>query len=316
MVMHCQEDKEKKSEKWKKKVLKATYQADPNVFEQEPAELHSDVDREEDTMFSHQTMQTKLSNARALTFSTGKIPPASCNASAAAPLSDSGNDAADNTPTVDGSDDESTDCNSQHEADHTDEEDNKAAEEHKAMEEPMLPVACGTKQPIDLTLEDAVVVPKIKKNLDGSCQRVKASDFDDVTKEILVTATSIFRCLIVTQAPFPDAIAVETKLAKEAWHEACQIKGVNVKLTPLAVKMLLSHTSHVRRELKTKMRSLTGPFFGFQASNSREIIRKNRDLADTLKDGLLFAFKDWVSKTGIYKTELLQLGINLMWFVN
>ncbi|KAG1750475.1 uncharacterized protein EDB91DRAFT_1244056 [Suillus paluster] len=133
---------------------------------------------------------------------------------------------------------------------------------------------------------------------------MKASDFDDVSKEILVTA------------PFPDNLAVETKLAKAAWHEACQIKGINVKLMPLVVKMFLTRTSQVHGELKTKMRSLTGSFFGFRTSNSNDVIRQNRDLAESLKDGSVFAFKDWASKKGIYKTELLQLGINVMWFAN
>ncbi|KAG0698268.1 hypothetical protein DFH29DRAFT_855997 [Suillus ampliporus] len=47
-----------------------------------------------------------------------------------------------------------------------------------------------------------------------------------------------------------------------------------------------------------------------------EVIKKNRDLAESLKDGSVFVFKDWLSKKGIYKTELLQEGINLMWFTN
>ncbi|KAG1818054.1 uncharacterized protein BJ212DRAFT_122398 [Suillus subaureus] len=51
-------------------------------------------------------------------------------------------------------------------------------------------------------------------------------------------------------------------------------------------------------------------------SNSNNVIRQNRDLAESLKDGAVFAFKDWVSKMGIYKMELLQLGINVMWFAN
>ncbi|KAG1762799.1 hypothetical protein EV702DRAFT_268005 [Suillus placidus] len=80
--------------------------------------------------------------------------------------------------------------------------------------------------------------------------------------------------------------------------------------------MLLTRTSQVRGELKTKMRSLTASFFGFRTSNSNNMIRQNRDLAEFLKDGAVFAFKDWESKSGIYKTELLQLGINVMWFAN
>ncbi|KAG2117748.1 hypothetical protein DEU56DRAFT_930543 [Suillus clintonianus] len=79
---------------------------------------------------------------------------------------------------------------------------------------------------------------------------------------------------------------------------------------------LLKRTSHVRGELKTKMRTLTHSFFGFRSSDSREVIRHNRDLAESLKEGSAFVFKDWTMKRGIYKTELLQEGINIMWFVN
>ncbi|KAG2051235.1 hypothetical protein BDR06DRAFT_1010587 [Suillus hirtellus] len=79
--------------------------------------------------------------------------------------------------------------------------------------------------------------------------------------------------------PFSENIAVEMQLAKAAQHEAYRLKGINVKLTPSGVKM-------------------------------------NRDLAESLKDGSVFAFKDLESKKGIYKMELLQLGINIMWFTN
>ncbi|KAG2106232.1 uncharacterized protein F5147DRAFT_701544, partial [Suillus discolor] len=129
------------------------------------------------------------------------------------------------------------------------------------------------------------------------------SDFDEISKEILITACSVYQCLIVTQAPFPDSVAAETKLVKEAWREACQLKGVDVKLTPSAVNMLLKRASHVRGELKTKMRPLTASFHGFRSSNSMEVIRSNRDLAERLKIGSIFVFKDPSSKSGIYKTD-------------
>ncbi|KAG2062581.1 hypothetical protein BDR04DRAFT_1123845 [Suillus decipiens] len=103
-----------------------------------------------------------------------------------------------------------------------------------------LPAAWGTKRPSNMLSEDTVV-PKAKKNTD-------------------------------------DSVAAEMKLAKEAWQEAYQIKGVNVKLTLSVVDMLLTRTPHVRDELKTKMRSLTGSFSGFRASSCMEVIRKNRDL--------------------------------------
>ncbi|KAG2359926.1 hypothetical protein BDR07DRAFT_1378340 [Suillus spraguei] len=49
-ITYCQETKEKKIEKQKKKALRATYNADPDGFEEEPSELHSDIDREEENM--------------------------------------------------------------------------------------------------------------------------------------------------------------------------------------------------------------------------------------------------------------------------
>ncbi|KAG2351946.1 hypothetical protein BDR07DRAFT_1494786 [Suillus spraguei] len=67
--------KEQKLDKQKKKALKAAYQNHPDGFEQEPSELHSDIDRQEDMMFSDHSIETKLSNTSALKFSAAKIPP-------------------------------------------------------------------------------------------------------------------------------------------------------------------------------------------------------------------------------------------------
>ncbi|KAG2117747.1 hypothetical protein DEU56DRAFT_761304 [Suillus clintonianus] len=228
-IVRRQARKEDKLEKRKKKALKSAYQGNPKDFEREPSELLSDPDRAEDTMFSDHSVQTKLSNARVLTFSTTKIPVAP-HTSGSERKSTTRRDTTptsnvdDSSTTSDDTSDESSD-NSRSEAgaDVADEEDEDIIEEPST-------TAQGTKRPLDTAPEDAMVRPKIKKNVDGSRQRVKASDFDDISKEILTTATSIFRCLVVTRAPFPDTIAVETKLAKEAWREAGQIKGTNVKL--------------------------------------------------------------------------------------
>jgi hypothetical protein len=54
---------------------------------------------------------------------------------------------------------------------------------------------------------------------------------------------------------------------------------------------MTKRTSHVRGELKTKMRGLTASFFGFRTSRSTVAIQANRDLAEALKEGTSFAFK-------------------------
>ncbi|KAG1734278.1 hypothetical protein EDB19DRAFT_1911135 [Suillus lakei] len=268
-VVHRQEIKETRTAKQKKKALKAAYQGHPDVFEKELSELLSNMDRQEDTMFSDHSVNTRLSNTNSLTFSTGKIPLRLRNPS---------------IPTTKGP-------KAPHNVDESTDDDDDTADAADNDDDEQLPAARGTKRSFDDMSYEDTVVPKVKKNADGSRRRVKASDFDEISKEILITACSVYRCLIVTQAPFPDSVAAETKLAKEAWCEACQLKGVDVKLTPSVVNMLLKRASHVRGELKTKMRPLTASFHGFHSSNSMEVIRSNRDLAERLKIGSIFVFK-------------------------
>ncbi|KAG1838539.1 hypothetical protein DFJ58DRAFT_917166 [Suillus subalutaceus] len=140
-------------------------------------------------------------------------------------------------------------------------------------------------------LEDSEVLDTDMNFNKGPHQRLKASDFDQVTKDLLTSATSIYRCLVVTRAPFPETLIIETKLAKDAWREACNMAELTIQLTPSLVKMMTRRTSQVRGELKTKMRTLTALFFGFRASRSIPAIKQNRDLAESLKEGSRFVFK-------------------------
>ncbi|KAG2366104.1 hypothetical protein BDR07DRAFT_1275332 [Suillus spraguei] len=109
---------------------------------------------------------------------------------------------------------------------------------------------------------------------------------------------------------------VETKLVKHAWWEASDNAGLTIQLTPALVKMMMRRTSHVHGELETKMRGLTSSFFGFHTSRSMAAIKANHDLAESLKKGSSFVFKDWEMRSGIYKSDLIQTGINDMWFAN
>ncbi|KAG2034074.1 hypothetical protein BDR03DRAFT_828963, partial [Suillus americanus] len=111
-------------------------------------------------------------------------------------------------------------------------------------------------------------------------------------KDLLTTATSIYRCLVVSN-----------------------MAELTIQLTPSLVKMMTKRTSHVHGELKTKMRGLTASFFGFRARRSTLAITQNRDLAESLKEGSHFVFKDWEMKCSIYKTDLIQ-SVSHMWFAN
>lgn len=114
--------------------------------------------------------------------------------------------------------------------------DNTANDHDEVAKASSTPVV-GTKR----QLEDSQLLntdPKFKKGPNGTRQRLKASDFDDITKDLLTTATSIYRCLVVTRAPFPETLIVEMKLAKDAWHEASNMAELTIQLTPSLVKMV------------------------------------------------------------------------------
>jgi hypothetical protein len=95
----------------------------------------------------------------------------------------------------------------------------------------------GTKHKLEVS-EVLNTDMKFNKGPDGTCQWLKASDFDNITKDLLTTATSIYCCLVVTRAPFPETLIIETKLAKDAWHEASNIAELTIQLTPSLVKMV------------------------------------------------------------------------------
>ncbi|KAL6300343.1 hypothetical protein BKA93DRAFT_829165 [Sparassis latifolia] len=71
--------------------------------------------------------------------------------------------------------------------------------------------------------------PKYSKEPDGS-RRPCARDFDNITKEVLGLAISIYRCLISTEAPFPDTNTLETQLAQHHKVHLSPSCGENKKI--------------------------------------------------------------------------------------
>ncbi|KAG2127610.1 uncharacterized protein EDB93DRAFT_1256932 [Suillus bovinus] len=179
-------DLQAKMEKHKLKALCAAYQKNPEEFNAEPTELHSDIDRDEENIFLDHSVCTKVSMPHALTFSVSKTPlvvlapksfsptsePHKASVTVARPTMLSGDSSSDDSS-----------CDDTESKDHSDSDSS--------------PLVVRTKcQLQDTTVEETR--PKIMKVLNGSRQQLKASDFDELTKDLLATATSIYHCLIVT----------------------------------------------------------------------------------------------------------------------
>jgi uncharacterized protein DUF6532 len=91
----------------------------------------------------------------------------------------------------------------------------------------------------DSEIEEIATVHKALKINDKS-GRPKARDYDDVAKELILQAATIYRCLLSTENGFPELMA-ETELVKLAWENANKESGMrSLELTPDIAK-IVSH---------------------------------------------------------------------------
>ncbi|KIM51901.1 hypothetical protein SCLCIDRAFT_33076 [Scleroderma citrinum Foug A] len=143
-----------------------------------------------------------------------------------------------------------------------------------------------------------------------------AKDYDDITQEFVIMAIGDYHVQLCAEGPMPDH-AQETVFLNESWAKASQITGVNLACTPQLAKLM---STQVHGELKTKLRPLVEVMFNFHSSQTKLAIKKNRTLAEELKEGASFAFKHRAlvqdECCGFLKAPIIQKVINMMWFVN
>ncbi|KAJ6545256.1 hypothetical protein B0H19DRAFT_1167267, partial [Mycena capillaripes] len=145
--------------------------------------------------------------------------------------------------------------------------------------------------------------------------RLRARDLDERTKEYVMCAIRHYRCILARDNLFPDHI-VETVFAKRAWDDACEEFGERLPLMPTIAKLITNRGPHSRGELKTKIKPLAEAMLGFKSGHSKNTIAFNRDLAEKLKEGTRFAYKDVEQKKGLFKAPILQKGANAIYFAN
>ncbi|KAI5994999.1 hypothetical protein EDD15DRAFT_2365900 [Pisolithus albus] len=177
-----------------------------------------------------------------------------------------------------------------------------------------------TKRRRDSSKEVAVVPVAVKaQKLVQHEGRPRTRDYDDTTQEFMTIAIGEYRARLCAEAPMPDHIT-ETSVLNAAWACACKATQMNLTRTPELAKIITSRGSQVRGQLKTKLRPLVEAIFGFHSSQTKSAIKKNRSLAESLKEGTNFAFKhmaaDEDGRRGFLKAPLIQKIVNTMWFAN
>ncbi|KAL6305982.1 hypothetical protein BKA93DRAFT_775949 [Sparassis latifolia] len=306
-------DKFKKSDKADRRARLRQQEADGEEVDKDEL-IASDIDDTEDNMFTERTVTTKLSAKKSLAYRSEKVP--------LAPVNNKGPKRGDVPMLVSSSDEDDDVAPVVPRRILPRKKVTRALIDDTENATTTTPVAMcmAKKHPRDDEDEDndndnGLLSPKYQKSTDGpKCPRAK--DFDDFTQEVLAIAISVFRCKVSSKGPFPDTSTFETEMAQQAWQEACTKTGLNVALTPMLLKMITKRTSHVRGELKTKVRGVIQSFFGFRSGENKKTIARNRQHAEDLKDGYTFVYADMNKKTGLYKTEIIQMVINDMWFAN
>ncbi|KAJ7649297.1 hypothetical protein B0H17DRAFT_1338728 [Mycena rosella] len=139
--------------------------------------------------------------------------------------------------------------------------------------------------------------------------RPRAKDYDDTAQELISIANTWYQCLLATQDAFPGSTA-EPKMVNLAWDTACEELKVAVRLTPDIAKLIMRRGSQMRGELKTKVRALVELIFGFESGQNKKIIRKNRQRAEDLKEGMGYSYKEFpdvaAQRKGIFKGPIIQ----------
>ncbi|KAJ7140072.1 hypothetical protein C8R43DRAFT_1131811 [Mycena crocata] len=145
--------------------------------------------------------------------------------------------------------------------------------------------------------------------------RPKAKDYDDLTQEVITLTIRIYRCYLSIKHGFPDH-AAELEFLRAAFAYACRELGLKMHLTPDISKLITSRGSHLRGELKTKVKPMVEAVFGFKSGHNKKSLAFNRTLGETLKHDLTFTFNNTVKRKGIYKNGIIQMAVNAMWFAN
>ncbi|KAJ7634870.1 hypothetical protein FB45DRAFT_865486 [Roridomyces roridus] len=145
--------------------------------------------------------------------------------------------------------------------------------------------------------------------------RAKAKDYDDTTQEALGLAILFFRVFVLVRCAFPDP-KQELEWVRESWRIACERLGVTMELTPALSKLITTRDSHVRGELKTKARPIAELLFDFSSGESKEAIKRNRQIAESLKEDNALFFRDPSTRTGIFRNRAIQKLVNAAIFPN
>jgi hypothetical protein len=86
-----------------------------------------------------------------------------------------------------------------------------------------------------------VVTKSAKTTNTGTRGRVRASDFDDLSKSLIEGTISIYKAKLSAKHPFPERVE-DRDAVKDSWMEVCTERNVQVELEEDAFKLVMHLT--------------------------------------------------------------------------
>ncbi|KAG1720165.1 uncharacterized protein EDB91DRAFT_1088936 [Suillus paluster] len=120
--------------------------------------------------------------------------------------------------------------------------------------------------------------------------QLKAANYKPFVCTTFGIAWALYRGRLCMEGPMPDRMQ-EVTWAKLVWKEACKRLHTQVAYDAEILKMITLRGSHLRGEVKTKVRPYVADEYGFEMSTKQSVIDRNIMLARELKKDFAFVYK-------------------------
>ncbi|KIM76446.1 hypothetical protein PILCRDRAFT_76428 [Piloderma croceum F 1598] len=149
--------------------------------------------------------------------------------------------------------------------------------------------------------------------------RPKASDYADDVQDILDSAITHYKVDLLRFDPYPDRTH-ELAWAKTSWGTPNKVCNLKIAHNGKLIKMITCRGSHLRGEIKTKVKPLVASMYGFEVPTNETICARNRKLVEELKEEYTFLYKTLAignqPKSGLYEHKIIQAAIDICLFKN
>ncbi|KAF8960928.1 hypothetical protein BDZ97DRAFT_1760386 [Flammula alnicola] len=169
-----------------------------------------------------------------------------------------------------------------------------------------------TAEPVPAS-KTTVATPAFRSGADVNPKKLKASDFEEVVRALILRAASEYESLVSTSDALPDT-AKRFKWARQSWKNACLAAEEPYKITDGISSILQKRGSRIRGHALNQIRPLMVNVFGFKRGTDAKTVAWNRDLYTKLKTKAAFHYKNPETLSGYAQGKIISEILHAVWF--